>query len=119
MGKVLVFNYWFINSAPCVKEIPVLHKLKEAYAGNKNVLFLVVSPIDKAEDIKAFLEKKEFSYVHIAKNEAEIIKETKGVGSFPSYIIVDRKGVIKFFTAYYSTGIIETLKGKIDKLVQE
>lgn len=48
-GKVLVFNFWFINCPPCRAEIPELNRLVDRYKNDKDVMFLGVALDEKAD----------------------------------------------------------------------
>src|SRR5438874_11305472 len=38
-GKVVVFNFWFINCPPCRMEIPELNAIANQYKNDKEVVF--------------------------------------------------------------------------------
>lgn len=118
IDKVIVFNYWFVDCAPCVREIPELNALQQKFANRTDVVFIAVSPIDDKEKISKFLHDKPFTFMHIAKDEAKQMEETKSIGAFPSYLVVDKKGKITLFNQGYSTNTISSLTNHIETLLQ-
>ena len=118
-GKVIVLNYWFVNCAPCIKEMPELNALKQSYAQNEDVVFISVNPVDTKESVAAFLKTKQFDFAHITKEQSSGIKESMGIGAFPSYLIIDRNGMINYFSQGYSTQTMEILKEQIKKVMSK
>jgi thiol-disulfide isomerase/thioredoxin len=118
-GKIIVINYWFVDCAPCVKEIPELNELQKDYRKNPNIIFLAITPVDDAERLNSFLQKKPFNFTHFAKDQANSIKETKGIASFPTYLIIDKNGNISYYASGYSDASIHNLRTKIEKLIVE
>ena len=100
-GKITVFNFWFVNCAPCRKEMPMLNRLVKKYASNKNIIFLAPA-LDDKEKLTKFLEKNSFNYtVMHGKNTSQLLK----VSAWPTHMITDKNGVIKYITvgAYDTT----------------
>jgi len=91
LGKVLVFKTWFINCAPCIKEMPANNYLKKKYS-EEDALFIGLT-FDKKEDLMAFTEKTTFNY-NIVPVDSKFIHDTIGINQYPTHIIVDRQGRI-------------------------
>jgi len=96
-GKVIVLNFWFINCAPCRMEIPELNKLVEKYAGS-DVVFIAIA-LDDSYDIKQFLKTSPYNY-HIIDN-ARYLANDYGIKSYPTNVVVDRQGKVKFHSSGY------------------
>lgn len=109
--KIVVINWWSTGCAPCRKEIPELNKIHEKYKSNREILFLAITT-DKKERVAKFLEKHEFKYVQGFGNK-EI---NKIFGGFqPQNIIIDKKGITKFFL----TGFTEQTPLFIEKTIEQ
>lgn len=113
-GKVVVLNFWFIKCKPCIEEMPLLNELKKLYDSN-DVEFLAIT-FDKKGMVENFLKKNTFNY-DIAPNSMDAIK-IHGVNSFPTNMVINKKGEIVLKEIGYSTNIKEVLKASIDKLLQ-
>lgn len=117
-GKVLVFNFWFVDCAPCVKEIPELNDLKKLFADRDDIVFFAVTPIDESARVRSFTRDKPFDYVQITKEEARNMKETAGISSYPSYLVADKKGMISYFSSGYYTTTTGNLISLINQLLR-
>lgn len=98
-GKVVVLNFWFIACPPCRIEIPILNDLVDTFHG-EDVVFIGFAP-DSKDELKVFLETKEFKYQVIA--DATPIAELYGVTGAPTHLIIDKTGRI----AYRLNGAID------------
>jgi len=111
-GKVVVFNFWFINCPPCKKEIPELNELVEKYKENKNVTFIAIA-LDDAYALKTFLKLSPFNYSVIP--DGRFYSEKYGVKSYPTHVIVGKDGLIKFSTI----GLASNTVYWVDKTISE
>ncbi|MFT3824586.1 MAG: TlpA disulfide reductase family protein [Chitinophagaceae bacterium] len=91
-GKIVVLNFWFINCAPCVAEMPALNKLVSDYK-DKDVVFISITHDDKASVKQDFLPKHPFDFTIVT--DARSIEEDFSIGSFPSTFIVDADGKVQ------------------------
>lgn len=96
-GKVVVLNFWFINCAPCRMEIPELNKLVEKYTGS-DVVFIAIA-LDARYDLKEFLKATPFNY-HII-DAGRFVANNYNIKSYPTNVIIDRQGKVKFHTSGY------------------
>jgi len=94
-GNIIIMNWWSVNCAPCIMEIPYLNRLSEKYPSIKYFSF---NSYDKPDDIYQFLNSNLFKYdpYSVEHNVAQEI----GVTSYPRNIIVDRN----FNVVYDNTG---------------
>ncbi len=111
-GKVVVLNYWFMECAPCVAELPVLNRIVEKYAGQE-VVFLALT-FDSAEELAAFLPEHPFAY-HVASVDHAYFREI-GSHAFPTHVVVSPTGMVTAVsTGLDSTAALEArLAGMID-----
>jgi thiol-disulfide isomerase/thioredoxin len=89
IAKPMVLNFWGVNCAPCIREMPELNKLKKKYAAK--VDFYALTFNRKTEVIK-FLDKHKFDFTHIV--DAGKLKGTIGVNAIPKTLFVNANGVI-------------------------
>lgn len=89
-NKPTVLNFWFTACKPCIEEMPLLNKFREKYGDRIN--FIAITYND-AEEVKEFLKKNHFSYLHII--EAQTYLDELGVNNYPKNIFVDRNGIVK------------------------
>lgn len=94
-GKVVVFNFWFINCPPCKKEIPELNELVAKYKENKDVVFIAIA-LDDAYALKDFLKMSPFNYGIVP--DGRYYSEKYGVKAYPTHVVVGKDGLVKFST---------------------
>ncbi|SOD14269.1 Thiol-disulfide isomerase or thioredoxin [Pedobacter xixiisoli] len=94
-GKVVVFNFWFINCPPCKKEIPELNELVAKYKENKDIVFIAIA-LDDAYALTSFLKSIPFNYGIIP--DGRFYADKHGVKAYPTHVVVGKDGLVKFST---------------------
>lgn len=98
-GKILVLNFWFINCVNCVNEMPELNKLVKQYENRKDILFLGIA-FDREINLKKFLSNKSFNYA-VASDTASYLAKALDITSYPTQVIVNKKGnIVKILDTY-------------------
>lgn len=111
-GKIVVLNFWFTQCGGCITEMPELNALKKRYA-EKDIVFLAITFNDNAK-VKAFLATNQFDYT-IIPNAAKLCKDYDIYG-YPTSMVIDRTGVIRYINASIAEDIKEQLAKAIDGL---
>lgn len=93
--KIVIFNFWFVECAPCIQEMPELNKLVKEYENNPHVVFISFSNSDK-DKIKKLLKNKDFHYNHVSQEQAKTFLEQWKIQIYPTNMIVN-KGKIAFY----------------------
>lgn len=112
-GKVVVLNFWFVKCAPCRDEMPELNKIVKAYENNPNVIFIAVA-LDQKDDIREFLKTNPFAY-HIVDDGKEFADKYE-IKSYPTNIILDKEGKVKFHSAGYGWSTLQGFAKAIDEV---
>jgi thiol-disulfide isomerase/thioredoxin len=112
-GKVIVLNFWFIACAPCKQEIPELNKL---VAENPDVVFIAIG-LDLKYEIKDYLKETPFSYrqIYDARNACALY----GISSYPTNVVIDKKGITRYSSSGYGEGALTYLKKTISEVKAE
>ncbi|WPR72431.1 TlpA disulfide reductase family protein [Flavobacterium sp. NG2] len=110
LGDVVVLNFWFTTCAPCKAEIPKLNELKEKYKDQK-VHFIAIA-LDTNDKIDDFFKRLKLNYDVIA--EGRTIASDFNVTSYPTNIVIDKKGIIQLFEVGYKSDIISRMSKVID-----
>jgi thiol-disulfide isomerase/thioredoxin len=116
-GKVTFINLWFVNCAPCLKEIPQLNNLKKGFEESVNFIAITFDPKEK---VIKFLERKPYDF-EIVFDKKELLQQGFKVSSYPKILIADKSGKIRLI----SNGIKEdnadsnNLKHSIEELEVE
>jgi len=113
-GKVIVINFWGPWCSPCIREIPELNRLTEAYS-TKDVIFIAPAVKTNKETIIYFLTQREFTYRIIPDSEELAAKFTM---HYPTNVVMDRSGTVKFVKVGYDNSIYDLLSSEIDKYLE-
>lgn len=95
-GNVVVMNFWFIACMPCRMEVPALNDLV-TYFKNEKVIFISVA-IDQAAALDPFLKSHQFNFQTIPDPDNKISARIFHIRIYPTTIIIDTKGKIRFFS---------------------
>jgi peroxiredoxin len=109
--KTVVLNFWFTACKPCVQEMPELNKLVASMKG-KDVEFISICN-DVKEDAKDFLTKIKYDYRCIPDGLG--IANQYNVLSFPTHLVINKKGEIVLLQQGYSDNLIPQIKAEITK----
>lgn len=113
-GKVVVLNFWFIACAPCHAEAPALKKIAAQFG--KDVTFISIAR-ETEDDLKKYVAGNSFFDTNIADKSSEINKGIYHVFGFPTTIVIDKQGKIKYYTLGGSTSEAGSEKELNAKLV--
>ncbi|MEO7213776.1 TlpA disulfide reductase family protein [Mucilaginibacter sp.] len=112
-GKVIVLNFWFIACEPCKQEIPELNKL---VANNPDVVFIGIG-LDLKYEIKDFLKVTPFNYRQIYDAREDCNRY--GINSYPTNVVIDKKGVTRYSSSGFGGGSLTYLKKTIEEVTAE
>ena len=96
-GKVVFINFWFENCPPCVAEMGPLNELYQKLKDQPNVAFVSFS-FESAEKLKQLKAKYNIPYTVATISHKECYRLNQDNG-FPTSIILDKDGIIKFLQA--------------------
>jgi peroxiredoxin len=113
-GKIVILNFWFIACKPCIMEMPQLNELKKKYKKD-DVVFLGIT-FDKAPEVLSFLKINNFDYNIIADGK-EICKSWN-INAFPTNVVIDREGIVRFMEMGFGENIQRTLDQQIQSIAK-
>jgi peroxiredoxin len=90
--KIIVLKCWFIHCQKCNEEMPDLNKLVKKYKNRNDIVFISLAT-DTNQELEKFLTKKIFNYA-VVPNQKSFITETLNISTFPTHIIINKKGKI-------------------------
>lgn len=106
-GHKVVINCWFSGCGPCLREMPELSEWKKQFP---DVLFLSAN-FEKADKVKKITAQRGFNWNHIYDDKYFV--KFVGTGGFPLFIILDDKGIVRYFT----NGTSEAKRAEMTKLI--
>lgn len=97
-GKVIMVDFWATWCPPCRKEIPQLKQYYEKFK-SRGFEIIGISLDSKKEVLKKFMDKEKVPWkiAFSGDNWQDETVKLYGVNSVPSYWLIDRKGVLRYF----------------------
>jgi thiol-disulfide isomerase/thioredoxin len=93
-GKVVLLDFWGTWCPPCRESVPILRDLNKKYAGKPFQLVGISS--DNDEDVwRTFIQAQHMDWSEYIDLSDEVLQAFK-IESFPTYIVLDKDGVIRF-----------------------
>ncbi len=93
-GKVLLVDFWGTWCPPCVESVPALRNLNKRMVKEKFVMIAVSS--DGEEDVwRSFVAKEKMVWPQYLDRDRKIQRAFQ-VDSFPTYVVIDHEGVVRY-----------------------
>jgi peroxiredoxin len=110
-GRPLIVNFWFVDCAPCRKEVPAFVDLIKKY-GDRGFTILGLSVQDSAEEMKAFAEEFKVNYpLFVAKGRDDILEAYRATFVYPVSWFVRPDGTV--FLKHLGTGTPEWFEEQV------
>jgi len=112
-GKVIVINFWATWCGPCLVELPLFEKTISKYKNEKDVAFLAISSDEDRDLVQPYLKEHKFNLPVVYADNIDTIF---GINSYPTTLIIDRKGEVSYRLAGYNTrqDYVEMLSEQIE-----
>jgi thiol-disulfide isomerase/thioredoxin len=115
-GKVVLMDFWGTWCPPCRESVPALRELQKKYAGKGFELVGVSS--DDDEDIwRTFINAQKMNWTEYIDLSGEVLEAFK-IESFPTYIVLDKDGVMRFRQSGFGEGTAAELSDAINKALK-
>ncbi len=112
-GKVVLLDFWATWCPPCRESVPTMVGLHKKFAG-KPFEMLGISGDDEEGTVKTFTSKNGMSWTEYLDN-SEAVSGPFEVDSFPTYIVIDKEGVIR----YRQSGFGPTVGGELEDAINK
>ena len=117
-GKVVLLDFWGTWCPPCVESVPELRNLHKRYSkdGSPFVLIGISSDGDEAE-WKEFTAKNKMIWPQYRDHDRRI-QRAFGVRAFPTYVVIDHEGIVRYQGVGLSWQRSAALDGTIKKQIK-
>jgi peroxiredoxin/Tfp pilus assembly protein PilF len=94
-GKVVVLDFWGTWCPPCVESVPSLRNLHKRYAKEPSFVLIGISSDSEEEPWRDFVDKNKMIWPQYRDRDRKIAR-LFDVHSFPTYVVIDHEGVVRF-----------------------
>lgn len=94
-GKVVLLDFWGTWCPPCVESVPALRDLNKRYTKEKSFVMIGISSDGEEEKWRAFTAKNQMVWPQYLDRDRKI-QRTFEVRLFPTYIIIDHEGIVRY-----------------------
>jgi thiol-disulfide isomerase/thioredoxin len=112
-GKVVLMDFWGTWCPPCRESVPILRDLNKKYSG-RPFLMVGVSSDDDEDVWKTFIQAQHMDWPDYIDLSDEVLQAFK-IESFPTFIVIDRDGVIRF----RQSGVGEYTRGELEDAINK
>ena len=113
-GKVVVLDFWGTWCPPCVESVPSLRSLNKKYSKDPAFVLISVSSDSEEEKWRTFTAKNAMIWPQYLDSEREV-QHSFGVRVFPTYIVIDHEGIVRFRDTGASSQTESSLEDAIRK----
>jgi peroxiredoxin len=94
-GKVVLLDFWGTWCPPCVASVPALRDLQKRFA--KEPLFKMISVSNDSNEgtWRGFVEKNQMTWTQYLDRDRHVVR-VFDVRAYPTYILIDGEGIIRF-----------------------
>jgi len=115
-GKVVYLDFWASWCAPCQAALPALEELRKEFPADQFQVIAVNVDQDPEKALR-LLEKHKIGYPSAADPEGRL-PATFGLKTMPTSYLIDRDGVVRMVHPGFRTSDVETLRKRIQSLVE-
>ena len=98
-GKVVVLDFWGTWCRPCVDSVPALRSMHKKYSKEPSFMLIGISSDGDENEWREFTEKNKMVWPQYRDRDRKIHRAF-GIRVFPTYIVIDHEGIVR----YVSTG---------------
>jgi len=112
-GKVVLLEFWGTWCPPCRESIPTVKNVKKKFASRGFELVGISS--DDDEDVwRTFVESKQMDWHEYIDLSGDVLRAFN-IDSFPTYIVLDKDGVIR----YRQSGFGDATEGDLEDAINK
>jgi peroxiredoxin len=116
-GKVVLLDFWGTWCPPCVESVPSLRDMYKKYAKEKSFMMISVSVHDEEDKWRAFIARNQMAWTQYLDRDSKVQRAFR-VDRFPTYVLIDHEGIVRFRTSGMSFEREAALNDAIHKQIK-
>ncbi|MFZ0750635.1 MAG: redoxin domain-containing protein [Pyrinomonadaceae bacterium] len=116
-GKVVLLDFWATWCGPCVDSLPSLRNMNKRFSKSEKFVLLGISSDNDEDKWSNFIVKQEMVWPQFLDRQRAVQRAFR-VNRYPTYIVLDHEGVIRFRSSGLSFEKEAELAGAIDKQIK-
>ncbi len=110
-GKVVLVDFWGTWCAPCVEAVPALARLHKRFSKEQFMVLSVSSDHDE-QKWREFIDKYGMDWPQYLDRDGKL-QRAFGVGAWPTYILIDEEGIIRYQLTGWGTAHEANLEDQV------
>lgn len=94
-GKILLLDFWGTWCPPCVASVPALRDLQKRFAKEPRFKMISVSSDGDEAKWRGFIDKNQMVWTQYLDRDHHV-QRAFDVRAFPTYILIDADGIVRF-----------------------
>ena len=116
-GQVVLINFWATSCSSCIKEMPALKRMQQAFQARGYQTVAVAMEYDPPARVAAFMVRGDLPFTFVLDHNGRIARRFGDVRLTPTSFIVNRRGEI--VRRIVGQPDFDKLHALIDKLLTE
>lgn len=116
-GKVVVLDFWGTWCRPCVDSVPSLRSMHKKYSKEPSFVLIGISSDSDEDTWRQFTEENKMVWPQYRDKDRKIHRAF-GIRAFPTYVVIDHEGIVKFMSIGASWERSADLHSAIQKQVK-
>jgi len=116
-GKVVLLDFWGTWCGPCVESVPDLRNLHKRYAKEPSFVLIGISSDGDEQAWREFTAKNRMIWPQYRDKDHKILSAFN-IRAFPTYIVIDHEGIVRFQSVGFSWQRSASLDSAIQKYVK-
>lgn len=116
-GKVVVLDFWGTWCRPCVDSVPSIRSMHKKYSKETSFMLIGISSDSDEEAWKEFIERNKMIWPQYRDKDRRI-QRAFGIRAFPTYIVIDHEGIVRYQSIGSSWESSADLHAAIEKQVK-
>lgn len=115
-GKVVMLDFWGTWCPPCVESVPTITDIEKRYA-SKPFQLISISSDENDEAWRSFIAKHKMTWAQYRDASQQVII-TFDVNSYPTYVLIDHEGIIRYRNSGYGSETYSDLGNAIQNALK-